>query len=353
MKIRKVNSFQETIGLTQPFSISCDTNNETTLHFLEIETVNGLTGLGSASPGERVTGETNKACAAALKSMQELAGEDIRHLAGLLRNLFAQHPDTPAARAAADMALHDLHAKLLGIPLADMLGRSHQALPTSNTLGIRDLKETLEEAKEKRKKGFSVLKVKIGKNLYEDLERLRRLREVLPQDTTLRVDPNQGYQFLELQELLEQRESLRLEFIEQPLQVSKTEDLLKLSLEQRKRIALDESLKSETDALRYGFPEPYCGIYNIKIMKSGGLGAAQRIALLAELGNLELMWGCNDESCISLSAALHQALACPNTRYLDLDGNLDLEYDPAEGGYYISDGLMYLNDAPGLGVILN
>ena len=63
-------------------------------------------------------------------------------------------------------------------------------------------------------------------------------------------------------------------------------------------------------------------------------------------------WGCNDESRLSLAAALHQALACPNTRYLDLDGDLDLVRDPAQGGYAIEKGAMIPLNQPGLGITL-
>ncbi|HJM06678.1 MAG TPA: enolase C-terminal domain-like protein, partial [SAR324 cluster bacterium] len=60
-----------------------------------------------------------------------------------------------------------------------------------------------------------------------------------------------------------------------------------------------------------------------------------------------------NESRLSLSAALHAAFSCPNTRFLDLDGDLDLVRDPAKGGYQIKNGMMTIDDTPGLGVTLN
>ena len=64
------------------------------------------------------------------------------------------------------------------------------------------------------------------------------------------------------------------------------------------------------------------------------------------------MWGCNDESIVSISAALHLALASPATRYLDLDGSFDLARDVVSGGFILKDGYLYTNDKPGLGVEL-
>ena len=62
------------------------------------------------------------------------------------------------------------------------------------------------------------------------------------------------------------------------------------------------------------------------------------------------MWGCMDESIVSISAALHVALASPATRYLDLDGSLDLARDVVDGGFVLEDGYMRTTDRPGLGV---
>jgi L-Ala-D/L-Glu epimerase len=65
-----------------------------------------------------------------------------------------------------------------------------------------------------------------------------------------------------------------------------------------------------------------------------------------------LMWGCMDESCIGISAALHAALASPATRYLDLDGSFDLAHDLGRGGFDVRDGCLHIVDVPGLGVTL-
>ncbi len=61
------------------------------------------------------------------------------------------------------------------------------------------------------------------------------------------------------------------------------------------------------------------------------------------------MWGCMDESTISISAALHAALACPRTRYLDLDGSLDLARDVVVGGFLLENGELRTTNAPGAG----
>ena len=86
-------------------------------------------------------------------------------------------------------------------------------------------------------------------------------------------------------------------------------------------------------------------------MKSGGVFPALRIAAIAQTAGIELMWGCMDESIISITAALHAALASPATRYLDLDGSLDLARDVVKGGFVLRDGYLSTSNAPGLGVM--
>src|SRR5206468_7134662 len=113
----------------------------------------------------------------------------------------------------------------------------------------------------------------------------------------------------------------------------------------------DESLHDEQDALELVRPTRACGIFNIKLMKCGGIQPARGIARIAELAGVRLMWGCMDESRISIAAALHAALASPATRYLDLDGSLDLARDVVSGGFTLEKGVMRTTGAPGLGVV--
>ena len=93
-------------------------------------------------------------------------------------------------------------------------------------------------------------------------------------------------------------------------------------------------------------------VSNIKLMKCGGISAAREIASTALSKGIDLMWGCNDESIISVSAALNVAMSYPNTKYLDLDGSFDLEKDVVVGGFEIKDGLMIPVSTAGLGVAL-
>ncbi|MEA5445656.1 dipeptide epimerase [Gammaproteobacteria bacterium AB-CW1] len=352
MKIARVETWRREIALTRPYEIAFRRTDSVGNCFVRLIPDRGQPGLGCAAPEHHVTGETLDDCEAALDpaGLDWLVGQPVADLPRLLRELQGHFPDTPAQRAALDMALHDLLAQQLERPLVDVLGRAQHSLPTSITIGIMGVDETLDEAREYIDRGFRHLKVKTGQDLEEDIERIRALRTQLGDDIQIRVDPNQGYTAKALWEFVRDTKDYGLEFVEQPLPVS--ENMRSLSRTLRQRVAADESLLSPDDALNLAAAPPACGVFNIKLMKCGGLGPARRIADIAELAGVELMWGCMDESRISIAAALHAALACPATRYLDLDGHLDLAEDPAEGGFELKDGWLTPLSLPGLGVQL-
>lgn len=354
MIIKSIVTRFEQFKLTRPYAISFrDMTDYAVNGIIAIETNNGLIGHGAASPEHFVTGETIDDCKKILNetALDWLIGKDVRHLPSLIRELEGYAPRQPAARAAVDIALHDLLAQHLELPLVDMLGRAHEALPTSITIGIKSVEDTLAEADEYLGRGFTVLKVKLGESLNSDLERLHKLREHVPKNTTIRVDPNQGYSGQEIIEFFDAAKKLDIEFLEQPTPAKDIETLRNLPADIRRFIAADETLLCEKDALELIAPPKACGIFNIKLMKCGGIAAGARIASIANTAGVELMWGCMDESVISISAALHVALSSPATRYLDLDGSLDLATDVVTGGFELKGGIMRTTNNSGLGVI--
>jgi L-alanine-DL-glutamate epimerase-like enolase superfamily enzyme len=169
-------------------------------------------------------------------------------------------------------------------------------------------------------------------------------------EMTLRVDANQGYTLADFEKFIAQTVSLDLEYIEQPLPAGDLEDMRRLPASVRKKTAADESLLDARDALECLQPPRPFGIFNIKLMKCGGIAQGMQIAEIANLAGIDLMWGCMDESRIGIAAALHAALASPTTRYLDLDGSLDLARDLVEGGFVLKNGELSVTDRPGLGV---
>jgi L-alanine-DL-glutamate epimerase-like enolase superfamily enzyme len=352
MRINAIRAYCRDLTLTKPYTIAYQTISTVENVFLEIELSNGLMGIGAANPSPEVVGESPDQVLQNLQSewAASLVGRDIRLFNAILDEAQQQFPNAPGTLAALDIALHDAFGQYLGVPVVQFYGQKIQLLPTSVTIGIMNVADTLAESAAFYQQGFRVLKVKTGLNVDEDIERIRKLREQYGSNFTIRVDANQGYTLADLQKFLTATQSLAVELIEQPLAVGLEPDLLTLPVETRRLLAADESLKGPQAALQLAQqPQPF-GIYNIKLMKCGGIRAAHAIATIANPANISLFWGCNDESRVSITAALHIAFACPNTRYIDLDGSLDLAEDIVTGGFALENGLMRPTNEPGLGL---
>ena len=352
MKIKSIKTWLQPLPLTKPYTIAYKTISDTEIVFLEITLENGITGTGAANPFSAVVGETPSITLANLQTdfVQQLVGRDIRHFNQLIDEALLQFPQLPGTIAAIDIALHDAFCQLIGIAVVDLYGRKKQALLTSITIGIKDTTAMLEEAKENFSAGFKVIKIKTGLNVEEDIERVTRLTEQFGNKMLIRVDANQGYNLTQLKHFIQHTKQLSIELIEQPLPVGKEKELATLSEAERRILTADESLIDARSALQLCHaPAPY-GIFNIKLMKCGGIRGAREIAIIAANAGIDLFWGCNDESMVSIAAALHVAYSCSNTKYLDLDGSFDLSSDLVTGGFILKDSYLYCNDAPGLGL---
>ncbi|MEM9678776.1 MAG: dipeptide epimerase [Bacteroidota bacterium] len=353
MKIKSIKVYQKDLGNKRPYTIAFKTVNEVFNALVEIELENGIIGYGSGNPSEYVVGENLASTMSVLNGgdLDFIKGRDIRHFYSILSDIQEKLPKNPAARAALDIAIHDAFTKYLEVPLASFLGQKISSLPTSVTIGIKDVAGTLEEAQEYYDMGFRALKVKTGKDLEEDIERMKKLREKFGKHFTIRVDANQGYDTDMLLKFFNDTKKDEIELIEQPIPAKSVTELKALPDEVKKVIAADESLINPADAFTLASGSRASDIYNIKLMKSGGIYPGRRIASIAQAAGIDLMWGCNDESSISITAALHAALSFSNTKYLDLDGSLDLVVDVVNAGFEIKDGWMGVTARSGLGTV--
>jgi L-Ala-D/L-Glu epimerase len=352
--ISKIEHWTENLELIRPYRIAYETISSVENHFVLLETDEGAFGIGSASPSPEVTGESIEDCQAALDDNLDslLLNHDIEHWKHLCHQIQISMSKTPAARAACDIALHDLAAKLVELPLVELLGQVHHSMPTSITIGIQSIEESLAEAEEYLGRGFRILKLKTGVSWEADVECLQKIREKVGRDVKIRVDANQGYSAGEYEKFSDQTNWLDIELVEQALPATSDKKMLDLPERIRMRSVADESLVNEEDAARLAQSPRAFGIFNIKLMKCGGITPALQIAHMAEKAGIDLMWGCNDESIVSITAALHAAFSSSATKYLDLDGSLDLAKDVVKDGFFLENGKMELTANPGLGVNL-
>ncbi len=347
MKVESIRAWAFDAPLTRPYAIAGGQWDSVQMAFVELRTDSGLVGYGMASPAEEVTGESRAASLAALQDCGWLVGEDPVDEARLAQ--IEERIVGPAARAAVDMALCDLVGKSAKLPFVERVGRKRAALSTSVTIGVKPVVETVAEAREYVNRGFAALKVKVGESLGEDLDRLTFLRLEFGGAVSLRADANQGYDEKQFTEFVQASASLGLELIEQPLPPGHEGFLRSFPPDVQRILCADESVHDEAALARLVADGCPYGVVNVKLQKCGGPRSAMRLARLCHQHGISVMWGCNDESVLGIAAALHAAFACDATRFLDLDGSLDLARDAFSGGFTIREGRMSTLLRAGLG----
>ncbi len=317
---------------------------------VKIAADSGIIGLGEASPSKRVTGENIDSV---LRSVAKLAPDLIKRsyfdIEGNMRHLDSIVSDQPAAKACIDIALHDLVGKSSGQPVFMLFGGRKREVMTDFSIGI-DLPEKMAESAAKAAaKGFRAIKIKVGGNPSEDLRRVELVREAIGNDLELRVDANEGWTTKQAINVMNKLERSDICFVEQPVKSFDLEGLAKVKRSSQIPIMADESVCSVEDARRLIQAEA-ADLINIKLMKSGGMLEAMKIAQTAENAKMNCMIGCMMETKIGVTAATHLASSIRNIVYADLDSDLLLEEKLVEGGASIQDSMRKLPEDPGLGI---
>ena len=220
MKIRRITTDLVTIPLKQAFRTALRTVDTLENVLVSVETDNGLTGYGSGAPTAVITGETVGSIEAAIAHLAgALEGLDLRQHELVFQRLNNCLVGNSSAKAAVDMALHDLLAKSLGIPLYRLLGGPIQSLKTDITISLDTIDKMVEDSRVRHGEGFTILKVKVGNNPDLDIERLEQIYRAVGSEVSLRIDANQGWQPKEAVHVGREiaRRGIPVELMEQPV----------------------------------------------------------------------------------------------------------------------------------------
>lgn len=249
-------------------------------------------------------------------------------------------PDNRAAKAAVDIALHDLTGKIMGQPWYKIWGLNPAKAPATSFTVSYDADPSEMQAKIDEAAPYKVIKLKMG--LGHDKETVEVLRRHCA--SPICVDVNQGWtdkeQALEMCHWLNEHDCL---FVEQPMPVEMIDDTAWLRERSPLPIIADEFVRRLPDVRRAA--QAYDGI-NIKLMKSTGMHEAHKMAVLARGLGMKVMLGCMTETSCGVTAA---AQLSPMVDWADLDGNLLIANDCFDG-IKIVDGMITLPDRPGIGV---
>ena len=300
----------------------------------------GVTGYGEASMPPYL-GQSVASVTAFLEKVDLSQFDDPFRLEDILAYVDSLSEGDSAAKAAIDIALHDLVGKLMGQPWYRIWGLDPAKAPsTTFTIGI-DTPEVVREKTLEAVGKFNILKVKVG--LDTDEEMIRTIREVT--GVPLAVDANQGWKDRSraLDEIFWLKEQ-GVVMVEQPMAKERIDDNAWLTEHSPLPIFADEAIQRLKDVP--AMKGVYSGI-NIKLMKCTGMREGWKMANMARALGMKVMVGCMTETSCAVSAA---AQFSPYVDFADLDGNLLIANDRFDG-VKVTDGRLTLPDRPGIGII--
>lgn len=323
----------------EPFKIAYETVKSTPVVFIKITDEKGNFGLGNACPDPEVTSETAKNSEKILKEKitKDFFNLPLSSLDEYHQKIQTELKNHPAAQSAIEEAIIYLSAKVGNKKPFDFLGRPQKSFPIMITIGIKNQKDTILDVKKRIKQGYSVIKLKCGLDVIEDIKKIKSVCSLVPKKCRLILDANQGYSYKQAQLLLESLKNHRIDLIEQPIQAKNLAGLKKLHLKNTIPIIADEAVVNYEDAKKI-LTGNYAAGVNIKLAKCGGPINFIKIYNLAKKLNKKIMIGCMYESNISMTTGAYLALAL-NLDYADLDsGHLDFPNDPSLGGAKVNNG---------------
>lgn len=331
--------FPYELKLRHVFTVA--TYSRTTTPDVQVEiTYDGVTGYGEASMPQYL-GQTVQSVTAFLQKVDLSQFNDPFQLEDILAYVDSLSPGDTAAKAAVDIALHDLVGKLLGAPWYKIWGLNKDKAPsTTFTIGI-DTADVVKQKTRECANQFNILKVKLGRE--NDKEMIETIRSVT--DLPIAVDINQGWKDKEkaIDEIFWLKEH-GIVMVEQPMPKELRDDIAWLTEKSPLPIFADEAIQRLKDIKNVA--GAYSGI-NIKLMKCTGMHEAWKMLNYARAIGMKVMVGCMTETSCAVSAA---AQLSPAVDFADLDGNLLISNDRFKGMEVVK-GKITLPDRPGIGIV--
>ena len=254
------------------------------------------------------------------------------------------------AKGAMDCALHDLTARILKVPLYQLLGGKTRAkVPLLRILSIKSPIEMREKAKELTDKGYRYVKIKASGNPKEDAERVHLVRQAVGPDIFICVDPNQAYRTKSAIDFARRVEEYDVSILEQPVGDADVAGLEAITRAVTVSVEADEAATTLEQVMDLAAHRRVDAI-NLKIPRSGGILNVMTMARLCAINNLGCRMGANVGSRLLAAHALHVAAAIPNIDFAcELAEFERLQNDPYEG-IEVKDGELIVPDEIGTGV---
>ena len=353
MTIREVRVHQLTAALHTPFVTALRTTASVETTVVELVDSDGVRGYGEAPQVWRVTGESLAGSAACIGGplADVVRGRDPDDLHDLTAEVRDAVVGNAGAKAAVDVALHDLAARRLGISLPRLLGGSRHRVATDVTVSAGPSEQLAADTESRLEDGFDVVKLKVGRGTEADVAGVMAVRAAAGPSVRIRVDANQGWSVREAVRVIRALEDAGagLEFVEQPVHAADLEGLRQVTAHVDTPVMADESvfgLRQLTTVIERRAAD----LVNIKLAKCGGLVVAGAMMELAAAHGVGTIVGTMMESPIGVGAAASLAAARGTSYVSDLDAAWWAERSPVLGGLRYDASTVLLPQAPGLGI---
>jgi len=354
LKITGIEIGKLRIPLHTPFKTALRTVEHMEDVVIILQTDTGHRGFGSAPATAVITGETHGSIIEAIRTviMPAIEGESIENLNHIVDLIQGAMYRNFSAKAATEIAVYDLFAQSFKVPLYKVLGGGEPLLSTDITISIDYIDKMVEHAIAAVDRGFDALKIKVGIDLTLDIERVKAIYGAVSGRALIRLDANQGWTPKQTVTALLELESsgVELEFVEQPVRGDDVAGMKYVTERVSTPIMADESTfgsKEVIDLIQMRGAD----IINIKLMKTGGISNAIKIADIAAVYDVKCMMGCMLETSIGVSAAAHVAVAKAHSiTRIDLDAPSLGAVNPVIGGVTFDGAEIRISDAPGLGI---
>ncbi len=350
MKIQKIEIFKGTVFYKSPFRISLGSSEQSDEVAIKMYGDNGIIGLGEASPASHIIGETQETAIAASRVIaSSLIGLDTDDLSSLFDKIDHSILRNTSAKAAFDMALYDLVSKERNIPLTNLLGKYHQKIETDVTIGIMDINSAVKKGEQLKNNGIRRIKMKVGNDINEDLARVEAVKNAVGNNIEIFIDANQAWKPKEAIVNIKKFENIGISLVEQPVIAYDIDGLAFVRKNTSSLIMADEAVHSPEDAIKVVKKEA-ADMINIKLMKSGGIHNAIKIANISEAAGIPNMVGCMMEGSIAIAAGIHFSLSTKNVAFVDLDSDIDMKNTLTGGAMLpLKNGYRMHDSSPGLG----
>jgi L-alanine-DL-glutamate epimerase-like enolase superfamily enzyme len=357
VKIQHVEAIAVSLPMKKPVFMAGVEIRSADNVLVRIEADNGVVGWGEAASAPTMTGETVESMMAVIgylaPAVEERPAEDIAGtVAAMGKRMYANN----AAKAAIEIALHDLVGRATGRPAYALLGAKQRGrMPLLGVIGTGELASYRRAAAPKKAQGYAAFKIKVGIDTpLIDAERTRRICALIGRGALISSDANQGWSTQEAVQYVRAVADAGLTFFEQPVAADDIAGMATVAdaAEAAGNIAIgaDESIHSLADVRRMHERRAARGV-SLKTIKLGGMrGVMAAGHLCQEFGLKVNVAAKTGESSIACAAAVHVAAVLPQLAWGLTLSNEGLAEDVTARPILIERGHVEISDAPGLGV---